>query len=93
MAARLPTSENLTTEFKSDRGRLGDDELVATVVCLANTDGGDLYLGVEDDGRASGLHPAHQNLAGLSALIANRTVPPVAVRVGVGRRGNAHRQD
>jgi ATP-dependent DNA helicase RecG len=83
MPNAIPPVESLTVEFKSDRGRLADDELVATVVCLANTEGGEVYLGVEDDDRATGLHPAHQNLAGLSALIANRTVPPVSVRVTV----------
>src|SRR5438132_2961042 len=81
MPNAIPAGEDLSVEFKSDRGRLSDDELVATIVCLANTDGGDLYLGVEDDGRVTGLHPAHQNLAGLSVLIANRTVPPVTARV------------
>ena len=55
--------------------------LVTAVVCLANTEGGELYLGVEKDGAITGLHPEHQNLATLTALIANRTSPPVSVRV------------
>src|SRR5271157_1746122 len=48
---------------------------------LANTEGGELYLGVEDDGKVTGLHPAHRNLTGLTALIANQTSPPLTVRV------------
>jgi ATP-dependent DNA helicase RecG len=77
----LPEKESITVEFKSDRNRLPDRELIATVVSMANTEGGELYLGVEDDGTPTGLHPAHRNIGGLSALIANRTNPPVSVRV------------
>ena len=73
--------ESLTLEFKSDAKGLPDRDLVAAVVALANTEGGDLLLGVEDDGRVTGLHPNHQNLTGLPALIANRTNPPLTVRV------------
>ena len=77
----IPTSESLTVEFKSDLRCLPDRELVEAVVCLANAQGGDLYLGIEDDGQATGLHPNHQNLVGLAALIANRTQPSVRVLV------------
>jgi ATP-dependent DNA helicase RecG len=81
MTGEIPKRESLTVEFKSDRNRLNDRDLIAAVVCLANTDGGDIYLGVEDDGTVTGLHPAHQNLTGLTALIANLTSPPLTVRV------------
>ena len=81
MTPDIPERESLTVEFKSDRNRLNDRDLIAAVVCLANTDGGDLYLGIEDDGTVTGLHPAHQNLSGLTALIANLTSPPLTVRV------------
>lgn len=77
----LPTTESLTVEFKSDRHGLPDRELVEAVVCMANAQGGDLYLGVEDDGRATGLHTRHQNLDGLAALVANLTMPSVQVQV------------
>ncbi len=77
----LPAKETLTIEFKRDWHRLPDSELVEALVCLANTDGGELWLGVEDDGTASGLHPDHQSLTGLAALIAARTSPSLAVSV------------
>ncbi len=77
----IPDRESLTVEFKSDRSRLPDRELIAAVICLANTDGGEIYLGVEDDGTVTGLHPDHLNLASLAAMIANRTNPPVSARV------------
>lgn len=48
--------EKLTLEFKSDLKCLPDRELVAAVVALANTEGGDLLLGVEDNGEITVLH-------------------------------------
>jgi len=81
MGQKIPTKENLKVEFKSDRTRLSDHELVGAVVCLANTEGGEIYLGVEEDGTVSGLHKAHQDLQGLAAMVANNTNPPVGVRV------------
>lgn len=77
----LPRAESLTVEFKSDRKCLSDDELVQALVCLANSEGGQLWLGVEDDGRPTGLHPKHRNLQGLAAMVAARTAPSLAVKV------------
>jgi len=77
--ALLAEGETLTVEFKSDAKGLPDRDLVAAVVALANTEGGVLLLGVEDDGTVTGIQPNHQDTAGLAALIANRTNPPVAV--------------
>ncbi len=77
----LPRAESLTVEFKSDRKRLSDDELVEALVCLANTEGGEFWLGVEDDGTPTGLHEAHRNLGGLPGLVAARTSPALGVTV------------
>lgn len=71
--------ENLMIEFKSDKNCLGDNEIVDAIVAFANTDGGELYLGVEDNGDITGIHKSHENITQLSAFIANKTVPPVAV--------------
>ena len=46
----IQQGESLSLEFKSDLKCLPDRDLVAVVVSLANTDGGNLLLGVEDDG-------------------------------------------
>ncbi len=81
MDRTIPTEESMTVEFKSDRNRLSDRDLIAAVVCLTNTEGGDLYLGVEADGEITGLNPAHRDFSGLAALIANHTSPPLSVRV------------
>lgn len=79
----IPFKETLTVEFKSDKVKYSDKNLFEDVVAFANTEGGDLYLGVEDDGTITGLHPDHHNPTALSAYIANNTVPPVSVRCEV----------
>lgn len=76
-----PTAESVTVEFKGDRKRLPDDELVGAVVAMANTGGGTIYIGVEDDGTATGLDPRHDPPDGIVPLVANRTVPSVVVTV------------
>lgn len=78
---RLPPRETLWVEFKSDRKRLTDRELVEAVTCLANAEGGELWLGVEDDGTPTGLHPDHVDVRGLPGLIAARTSPSLSVTV------------
>ena len=73
--------ESLIVEFKSDRNCLEENEIIDAVVAFSNTDGGDLYIGVEDDGIITGLHDKHKDATRLAAFIANKTVPPVSVRV------------
>lgn len=81
MNCSIPKTETLTVEFKSDRKRLPDVELVEAVVCLANADGGDVWLGVEDDGTPTGLHSDHLMLTGLAGMVAARTSPSISVTV------------
>ncbi len=81
MNAILPPRETLHIEFKSDRKKLSDADLIAAVTCLANAEGGELWLGVEDDGTPTGLHTEHQQLEGLAGLIAARTSPSLSVTI------------
>jgi predicted HTH transcriptional regulator len=74
----LFASETLTVEFKSNRKRLPDDDLIEAVVCLANAVGGELWLGVEDDGIPTGLHAEHRSLA--FWLRVERAMPDYAQR-------------
>ena len=48
-------------------------------MCLANNQGGDLYLGVEDDGSVTGLHSTRDRDRDLAAVMASRTNPPLPV--------------
>lgn len=80
MNQRLPPRETLTVEFKSDLKKLPDRELIEALVCLANAEGGELWLGVEDDGTPTGLHAEHRLLEGLSGMVAAHTSPQRSVR-------------
>ena len=78
----IPPRETLEVEFKSDRDCLRDDDLIEALICLANAQGGTLYLGVENDGVVTGLHSSRPvNIGGVAALVANRTAPNLQVRV------------
>lgn len=77
----IARGETLSVEFKSDKKCFSDRELVEAIVALANTDGGLLLQGVEDDGRVTGLHEQHCGNGTPTAMIANRTVPSIHVSV------------
>lgn len=79
----IPEKESLNVEFKSDLKLLPDSELVEAVIGMANTDGGTLYLGVEDNGDITGVNKKHADEIGVAALIANKTVPSLAVRAEI----------
>jgi len=76
----IPLKETLEVEFKSDKKRYPDTDLVEAVVGMANTNGGVLYLGVEDNGDITGVNDCHKDEIGVVALIANNTVPSVSTR-------------
>lgn len=79
--------ETYTVEFKSD---VNDDELAEASVCLANGDGGQILIGVADDGTLVGAQPRHGDTTEprrLEALIANKTSPALKVAVAIERCG------
>ena len=84
----IPMKENLIVEFKSDLKGYPDSDLIDEIVGMTNTKGGDLYLGVEDDGTVTGVNKKHKDPIGVAALIANSTVPSVSVRAEVLREDN-----
>ena len=67
----IPIKESLTIEFKSDKKKYSDADLVDEIVGMTNTKGGTLYLGVEDNGEVTGVHSKHKDAIGVTALIAN----------------------
>ena len=79
----FPEKESLFVEFKSDLKKYPDSDIFEAVVAFANTEGGELYLGIEDSGEITGVNPAHKNPVTLSAYIANNTIPPVPVRAEI----------
>ena len=78
-----PRNESITVEFKSDRRPLPMDELYKEVVSLANTDGGIICLGIEDNGLVSGVDKQHTDLIEMAAKIQAHTVPAVFARLWI----------
>lgn len=78
---QIQCGESIQQEFKSDRNRFSDNDLVYECVALANTAGGVLWLGVEDDGTISGLHP-NRNIddSHPEVMVMNKTCPPLDIR-------------
>ena len=78
----ISQGESIEREFKSERARpFGDREVYEEVVALANSGGGLLLLGVEDDGAitgARGRHGARTDGDRLSAAIRNNTHPSIS---------------
>lgn len=84
MMRSIPHKESVIVEFKSDRkGGFPDKDLVEAIVGMANTDGGELYLGVEDNGEITGLAKKHEDEIGLAAIVMNNIVPPLFVRAEI----------
>lgn len=79
----IPNKETLTIEFKSDLRKLHDNDLIDAVIGMANTEGGLLFLGVEDNGEITGVHKQHADEIGVTAMIANKTVPSISVRTEI----------
>lgn len=83
MNRTIPMRESLEVEFKSDKRKLDDGDIIDAVVAFANTNGGGIYLGVENDGSITGLHKDHRDITRLAAFIANNTIPPISVRAEI----------
>jgi len=82
----IALGESTDREFKSDRQQLSDRAIYEEVVALANTSGGVLLIGVEDDGTITGAHPRHGRITDplrLQSAIFNNTVPNINTRISV----------
>jgi ATP-dependent DNA helicase RecG len=82
----IATGESLQVEFKSDQRQISDAEIYEEVVALANTLGGTVLIGVEDDGTVTGAHGRHGTTTDsvrLQAAIFNNTVPNVNTRISI----------
>lgn len=82
----IESGEALDIEFKSDRRRISDREIYEEVVAMANTSGGVLLIGVEDDGQVTGALPRHGETTDplkLQSAIFNNTVPNINTRISL----------
>lgn len=78
-----PDKENLVIEFKSDRKCYALAKLYEDLVGMANTDGGCLYLGVEDDGTPTGVDAQHTNCQFMESSIQDNTIPSLFVHAHI----------
>ena len=77
LSARVAKGENLHTEFK---GQLPHpDDLAAALVAFANTDGGDVFLGVDDAGGTPGVADVDRTTQRVDSVAYNNCSPPVTV--------------
>ncbi len=58
MSIIIPNNENQYIEFKSEAVKAAN--LAEEIVAFANSEGGELWLGVEDDGTVSGLSRSYE---------------------------------
>ncbi len=83
----IAQGESLEREFKSDsRREFTDKEIYDEIVALANTNGGMLLIGVEDDKTITGSRPRHgksTDVNKLKAAIFNNTQPRINTRVSL----------
>lgn len=78
-----PFKESLVIEFKSDRKCYPLAKLYEDLVGMANTDGGWLFLGVEDNGTPTGVNAQHKDCQYMEAVIQENTVPSLYVRTRI----------
>lgn len=73
MDIRLPQAENQYIEFKSESVKA--IELAAEIVAFANGEGGEIWLGVEDDGSVSGLSRSYEE--DVMNICRTACIPPI----------------
>ena len=78
-----PRKESLTVEFKSDLRVYPLNKLYEDLVGLANTDGGVLFLGMEDDGSPTGVDVQHKNCQEMEARIQDNTIPALFAKATI----------
>lgn len=88
----LSKGETLRVEFKGEaRRQISDNEIYEEVVAMANTEGGLLLIGVEDDGIVTGAKSRHGSITDptrLKSAIFNNTVPNINTTICLIRHDN-----
>ena len=80
---KIPKAESKTVEFKSTFNH----DVIVALVAFANADGGDVYVGVRDDGKVIGVQLAKESETTWTNGIKTKTAPaivPEADRIVVG---------
>ncbi|MFQ5709904.1 MAG: RNA-binding domain-containing protein [bacterium] len=77
LLTHIEKGEDLHTEFKEQSIR--SDELAASIVAFANTDGGKIIFGVDDSGKTVGIEDADQLMQFVDNVAFNNCEPPISV--------------
>ncbi|MCK5217352.1 MAG: putative DNA binding domain-containing protein [Methanosarcinales archaeon] len=73
---RIEKKEDIHTEFKRTINR---EDLAKAITCFANTDGGQIVIGVEDSGKIAGVEDTDSLMRKVDDISFNRCEPPVTV--------------
>jgi ATP-dependent DNA helicase RecG len=73
----MKVAENLTTEFKREY----TDGIKKTIAAFANTNGGTLYIGIEDDGTVAGVDKPDDTLLKVSNMVREAIKPDLTLFV------------
>ena len=73
----MQITESTTVEFK----RQVTDEIRKTVIAFANTEGGTIYIGLDDDGSVAGIEDVDGEMLRLSNMIRDAVRPDVTMFV------------
>lgn len=83
----LEKGESLIVEFKDEpKAPISDTGIVEDVICMANSNGGYIFIGVNDSGKITGAKPRHEDridAARMQAMVFNNTVPNLSVNIDV----------
>ena len=82
----INSGESLEVEFKSDRNKLSDSDIYEEIVAMANTNGGILLIGIEDDGKITGAKARHGKITEslkVRSAVFNNTVPNIDTQVSI----------
>lgn len=71
----MQIKESPTVEFKREL----TDAVKREIIAFANTQGGELYIGIEDDGTVIGLNNAHKTLEAVSSMLHDSIKPDILV--------------
>ncbi|GIV42260.1 MAG: transcriptional regulator [Vicingaceae bacterium] len=69
--------ESYHLEFKLEEEN--NEDFAKTIVCFANTDGGKIAIGVDDDGNIIGVSDVDEIMRKLDDVAINRCEPPVSI--------------
>ncbi|OQW99885.1 MAG: hypothetical protein BWK80_62430 [Desulfobacteraceae bacterium IS3] len=74
--AEIAGGEDRRHEFK--RKIVNPESIAGEIVAFANSDGGVLYIGVEDDGKIAGIEDSETVFQTLANICRDRCIPPVS---------------